>query len=565
MNTDEKIRAILQMEGDAVEPSAAGYDAIKAGIEARRRRTWWVRGSAFAGTAVATAAAVVVMAGDPTPQTIQPAPSTSVGTEPTTGPTAPTATPTVVAQPDARPLGTIWPLTTHGELRAWQKDNATYPSLSSPSTSALAFAKNYLLTPDATVEGVGESNDGGQVFRMRRGTVVVSTLEVLGFGDGGTAPYLVTRATSEAVRISSPLPETKAASPLRVDGDYQEVEPAITVRLRADGPGSAPIELGDVRATASPSNTWRAELAYTTTATTGSLMVTVGSPTGDGFSAAAVIPLTLTPSATPQGDVFAGVRDFRVAVFAPNGEFVRFLNDRQPGGGPSAPDVSPDGSKVVWAQGAGTCATTVQYEPVTGGTPVVVDSGADGVATMPVWVGDGRIAYALTPCAGTAEMTEIRIYDVASRSTQTIVGMAAAPTSMAASPDGKHLAWIMNDVLNTYQFSTGAARSVDPAPGCRWRSVDVAGTTTAGRAILVTASTCPGSSTVVVERFAQGAPDRDRVAEVKHDGAAYRVSYDAASGATIVSHGLEDGVPYAEVFGRDGSRKVVRNADQVSW
>ena len=41
MNADDKIRAILRLEADAVEPSAAGWDAIQAGIARRGARTWW--------------------------------------------------------------------------------------------------------------------------------------------------------------------------------------------------------------------------------------------------------------------------------------------------------------------------------------------------------------------------------------------------------------------------------------------------------------------------------------------------------------------------------------------
>src|SRR4051794_19427397 len=56
---DDKLRAILRMEADEVEPSAAGWDAITTGIAARRVRTRWLRGGTLAG-AVLTAAALVV-------------------------------------------------------------------------------------------------------------------------------------------------------------------------------------------------------------------------------------------------------------------------------------------------------------------------------------------------------------------------------------------------------------------------------------------------------------------------------------------------------------------------
>ena len=87
MNTDDKIRAILQMEADAVEPSAAGYDAIRDGIAARRRRTWWTRGSAFAGAIAATAAALVVLSADPAPKSLQQPISPSGSSSATPSPT----------------------------------------------------------------------------------------------------------------------------------------------------------------------------------------------------------------------------------------------------------------------------------------------------------------------------------------------------------------------------------------------------------------------------------------------------------------------------------------------
>lgn len=568
MNTDDKIRAILQMEADAVEPSPAGYDAIRNGIAERRRRTWWVwGGSAFAGVALTTAAAVVAFSGTPVPRTIDAPPQGSVSatatTEPTTGPTtAPTTAPTVAPQPPGRPLGAIWPLTTQHELNEWNADRSSYPALATVSGSALGFARQYLLVSDAKVAS-SDTKDGVFVFDVMRGEQVVARLELKGYGEGNTAPFLVNRVTSAAVGISSPLPEKLAGSPLRVEGDVREVEPAITVRLRADGPGSAPIELGDVRATNNAPNVWHAELAFATTQTTGSIMVTIGHPRGDGISAAAVIPVTFTAATgTPAGDGFAGIKDQRVALFAPDGTFKRFLADELPGGGPSAPDVSPDGRFVAWSQGAGTCASTVQYVPVAGGTPVTVES--NGVAALPTWVGDGRIAYAHTVCGSGGDTTTLKLYDLATKTKRTLRTLADVPVALAAGSDGRHLAYVLRDTLTTYELATGAVGTVDPN-GCRWRGVDVIGTSTLGKPILLTAQSCGGATAVRVERFATNAPDRDMVAEVKNDAVAYRVSIDSASGAVLVSHGLEDGEPYVERFDRDGDVTTVYGVEQAAW
>lgn len=563
MNTDEKIAAILRMEADTVEPSAAGYDVIKSGIEARRRRTWWLRGSAFAATALGTAAALVVLGSNPTPQSVDQTPASpgpSVTAEPS--PSA-TAAPTVAPKPDAEPLGAVWPLTTYRELREWQADTETYPSLSAAQTSALGFARNYLLSPDATVTAV-EERGGSFFFEMRRGTIVVSTLELKGFGDGGTAPYLVVAARSEAVAITAPVAGAAISSPLRASGTYQGVEPGYLARLRADGPGSAPEEIGEDNATFAPPNTWSAEVGFTTTRRTGSLMVTMLDGNGDGYAAAAVVPVTFAAAtATPAGDGFAGIRNKRVAVFGPTGTFQRYLIDEQPGGGPYTPDVSPDGTRVVWSQGNGTCSEQVLYAPAAGGDPVTIDM--PDVSRLPVWLDDRRIAFANIACDDSAAPTTFHVHDTVSGETRMLTSSPEGVLTLATSPDGTYLAWIAGSTIYTWQIGSGAVRSTPPQNGCHWRAVDVAGTTTTKEPILVALQTCDGVGTATVERFARTAPDRDRVAEVKHDAGAYRVSFDAPSATLLVSHTVEDATSYVERIGRDGKVTKIQDVYAASW
>ncbi|HEX8004459.1 MAG TPA: hypothetical protein VF519_17360 [Mycobacteriales bacterium] len=552
MNTDEKISAILRMEADAVEPSAAGYDAIRNGIAARRRRTWWLRGGAFGATALATAVALVVLAADPSPRTIQQPPA-SAGPSVTSAPA--TVEPTVAPVPDATPLGAIWPLTTYGELRAWQRDNQTYPSLSSASFSALGFARNYLLSPDATVASVDE-RDGSMFFEMRRDTVVVSTLELRGFGDGGTAPYLVVAARSDSVKVTAPAADDVLTSPLRARGTFREVDPGILVRLRADGPGSAPIELGDARATYAPPDLWEAEVGFTTTATTGSVMVTMGSKKDEGIAGATVVPVTFAkgPGAAT-GDVFAGQRSGRIAVFGPDGTFLRYLTT----GTGTHPDVSPDGKRVVWANPEGACLGDVVYGPVSGGATVTV---ADRLVAFPVWAGDGRIAYATTGCIKD-ERSEIVLYDLATKTRRTVTTTVGLVDEFVASPDGRYLAWLNNGTVTTYEIASGATRTTEPAKDCSLVAFDIAGTTTAGQPILVTASLC--GVALVVERFARTAPDRDRVYEGSNDSVTYHLSFDEPSGTLLISHGPEDAPSYTELVSRDGSVTKVPDLNYASW
>ena len=560
MNTDDKIRAILQMEADAVEPSAAGYDAIRTGIAARRRRTWWTRGSAFAGAVVATAAALVVFSSDPSPQSIDQPPTT---TSPSVSTPSLSPPPTSAAHPDTDPLGAVWPLTTYGELRAWQRDSTIYPSLATANGSATGFMRAYLLVEDGTLVPKG-TDDGAYFFEVQRETLTVSTLEVRGFGDGGTAPYLVMSAFNGAVVVRSPEPLTTVTSPLKASGEYNTVDPSILVRLRADDSGTPGYkELGDKHAITGPPNRWDAELAFTTTARTGSIMVTVASLKDGGIAAATVVPIVLTPSTgTPVSPAFAGVRDQRVGVFDAAGTLLRHVTEAGPGGGVSSPDLSPDGTRVAWAAGAGTCSSVAQYTAVSGGgEPTRITTG-DGVAGNTTWVGDSRIAYSNTTCS---DVTTIRLYDTSTRTTRTLATVAHQPVALAASPDSTWLAWVVDGTLTTFEISSGTKRDIAPSNGCRWRAVDIAGTTTTKQPILVAGETCPGATGFVIDRFAPTAPDRDRVAEVKNDGVTYRLSYDYPSNALLVSHGIEDGEQYVERIGSDGSVVMMRDVGDAAW
>ncbi|HEV2891976.1 MAG TPA: hypothetical protein VGX28_16500 [Frankiaceae bacterium] len=563
MNTDEKIRAILRMEADAVEPSAAGYDAIKTGIAARRRRTWWVRGSAFAGTVVATVAALVVMAADPAPQTIRPAPSTSVGTDPTPSPTAtpsPTPTATVAAPPDTAALGTIWPLTTYGELRAWKKDNATYPSLATPRGSALAFARSYLLISDAEVV-----EQAPYWLVKRPGGVYVTKLSMRAYGEGTTAPYLVTFAESDAFRIDSPSSEATVDSPLVVQGTYDAVDPSLTVRLRGDGAGSAPVEYGDRRAELSAPNTWRTELAYSPTTSVGAVMVTLGSLRDEGIAAAAVVPVRFAPASAAGAETYVGVRGDEVALFdARNGAYLRPLNHPQEGQPDYAPDLSPDGSRVLWAGSIKACSTGVTVLPVAGGTGGGFAT-EYGVITLPRFAGNGAVAYVQNGC-GDGAKPQLRLHDLATDTDRLLRTLDGDPSALAASPDGRHLVYLVGTTLTWLDVRAGTVTNVPPTQECEWRAVDVVGTSSAGRPILLGLETCMDSGYVSLYRFAVGAPDHDLVAELLRDASYYRVEHDPASGATLVTHGVEDGPSWIEKLARDGKRtRAGQNVNDASW
>jgi hypothetical protein len=503
-----------------------------------------------------------VFASDPAPRSVeQPPAGVPTSTVVPSETPAVSASPTPVAQPADTPLGAIWPLTTHGELEAWEAEPSRYPALATQSGSALAFARNYLLVSDATVV-----QDGKYWLVKRPGGVQVSALSLRGFGANGMAPFLVTSAATDAVTILSPEEGDSARSPLKVSGTYREVEPRINVRLRGDGTAAAPVEYGDRYAETGPPDVWSTEIAFTPTTRPGSVMVTIGSLRDEGIAAAAVIPLAFpAPTASPT-DVALAVRSQRVVVLDANGRILRYLSGEEPGGGAYHPDLSPDGTRATWSQGAGTCAAAGMYAPVAGGEARQFAGGEDGVAAMPTWVGNDRIAYTLTTCTATGETTALWLYDVAKETHKALRALPEQPSALAASPDGKHLAWVVGTSAATYDLATGTTTNVAPTQECTWRGLDIVGTSSLGKPILIGVETCMHSTSVWVYRFAVGAPDHDGVAELKHDAAFYRIEFDAASGAFLVTHGVEDGASYIERVGRDGAKSVLaREVDDAGW
>jgi hypothetical protein len=390
MNTDDKLRAILRSEAETFEPSAAGWDAIRTGVAERRRRTWWLRGSAFAVTVTAVVAALLFVDLDHARDTLHPAtPGPSVATS------APSASPTGQAvAPDPTPVGAIWPLTTRDEVRRWEADRATYPSLATESGSALAFARTYVGVKDATV--VPRGSGQFDVTRPVNGAPhVVTTLTVAGFGGDGGAPFLVTLATSAEVAIGTPAAGAAVASPLAAHGTYRTVDPSFTVTLRADGPGSAPVDLASGHAVTGPPDAWDVTLPFTTAAGTGSLLVTNPSLADGGLAGAAAVPVTFA-SGPAAPATFVGTTGGRVAVLSSaTGAVVRYL---AAGAGAA---LSADGQTVVFATG-GACGNDIRSVPFAGGTERTLATARPGyVVESPSLSGD-VLAYRQRACAGGA-------------------------------------------------------------------------------------------------------------------------------------------------------------------
>jgi hypothetical protein len=509
MNADDKIRAILRTEADTVDPSAAGWDAITTGIAARRRRTWWLRGSAFAAAAATVVAVALFSVGDRSERGLDQA---------TTPPSPPTSTtplpgPSEGPIPGNSPIAAIWPLTTTAEVRSWETDHSTYPSLDAANSAALAFAHTYLGIADASVVANGERFD---VTRPVNGQPhVVTTLTVAGFGSGDGAPYVVTLATSPSVSIDRPPAGALLTSPVAAHGMYRTVEPSFTVSLRADTGGTDPVEVATAHATTGPPNDWDASLTFATAASTGSLLVTNGSLVDSGLADAAAVPVTFGRAAGTAPAAFVASRDGRLAVFATaTGKLVRYLTDWVPGGGSSSPALSADAKTVLFVQGGGTCSTYLQSVPIAGGTPTtLVPSEPDTVVGPATRLGS-LLAYARVHCSGSRTSSEIVVGD---KVTPVDGDVRSGPVFA-----GSHLAYVtVKGATTTLHNGTATV----PAPtGCDWLAVTTDGTR------LVAAAAC-GDDTRL---YRLDADSTDATAFAHLGSLAVRTLDHSADGRTLV-------------------------------
>lgn len=429
MNPDDKLAAILRMEADEVEPSAAGWDAITTGIAARRVRTRWLRGGALAG-AVLTVVALLVFTTSgsdhdslhPVTPTSTATPSADVSETPTPSPSvSPSVSASPVAPPSAsavpafqgaagEPTGGIWPLTTWDEVHAWQADHSKYPELATVEGAALAFARTYLGIPDATVQARGADRENMFATVLRDGREV-SSLRLSGFGPYNemlTAPFVVNYAYSPGLEIGVPDYRTLHDSPITASGSYGSVDPSLTVTLFADGAG-APVELAHTKATTYPSsstNAWVATLEFSTTAKTGSIRVTNPSLKDGGVAEAAAIPVRFgTP---PPPSKFVAARDGRIAVLSTaTGAVQQWLTPA----GVEAYDprrIAGD-SRVVYVERTGSCSSAIKR--IAGGTVETLVT-ENAVLANPVWYGQEpnmRWAYERTGC-GTGAKHELVLH-----------------------------------------------------------------------------------------------------------------------------------------------------------
>lgn len=401
MNSDDKIREILRMEADTVEPSAAGWEAIRQGIARRSARAWWTRGTALAGAAAVFLGGIAYVAVDRSRHGVEgvtspPGPSVSFTSTPSGEPTAsPAVSPPAPPRRADEPIGAIWPLTTYGEVAAWERDPETYPALKTSRGSALAFMRRYLGITDAVISG--EEAYGESTLVVKRGPVTLSTLSVKGYGKDGTAPFVVTQAKGWEIGFWTPRPAAALNGRFDVRGGaFEGVDSPIDVTLRVDGAGADPT-LGEVvaRAERTPDG-WAVTMDAAGRTGTGSLLATVRSDDGSQVTSAEAIPVTF--GAVPGPPVIVAARGGRIAVIEKEtGRVERWLTEPVPGAGAYDPELSEDGKTVVYAQATGACSSEIRSVPFAGGAPKTLVPGDKGRLSQPTLHGD-LLAYVGTAC-----------------------------------------------------------------------------------------------------------------------------------------------------------------------
>jgi hypothetical protein len=565
MNADDRLRAVLRMEADTVEPSPAGWDAIRTGVAARRRRTWWVRGSAVAAAAALSVAGVVFAldldgSRDSLDQTgvASGGPSGPASPGGSSTPTPASTAPAPVGANDASPIGAIWPLTTRGEVAVWAADHATYPSLETADGSALAFARNYVGVKDAAV--VARTATGGDhafdVTRPVNGSAhVVTSLTVRGFGNDGGAPFVVTGATSPEVAVERPGAGDAVGNPLAAHGTFRTVDPSFTVTLRADGPGSAPVDLASGKAVTGPPNVWDLTLAFTTTARTGSLLVTNGSLVDSGVASATAVPVTFGTAATLPG-TFVSVRDGRVALFATaTGTLIRYLTDVPAAGtGPVSAALSDDGRTVVYAVSTGTCSTEIRGVPVAGGASKVLVAAKTNHALDSPDLARGVPVYREVVCTPGRPASE--------NTTRIVVGdgTTSSPVDGAVRSGpvagDRFAAWVTAKngatTLHTMDMSGELADvAVAPPKGCNW----LAATWAPGVGFdqpLVTAVTCGSQDETGDTRLYRSTAEGNDLTLIGYAGSLAVVSLDSSTGGSLLVGTLDSNLNAYQAYTFEG-------------
>lgn len=331
--------------------------------------------------------------------------------------------PTVVAASHPPPVTgvvyPIWPFTTRTQALEWQSTRAGGQTWFFDSgQTALRFLR-YLEAPeiDTVLTNGPETTDvgAGRAVTVGRknsdGTVqpvTVVHLVRLGFGPG--APYVVTAATSDYLKVSEPRPAVPIRSPVPARGTVAG-DASVLVELRVPSRGTP---IGENYGDNDTAGSWAATIAFTTTTDRiGALVARVDSGDGAGVRQLAAQPVILAvplPATAPA--TFAAVVNGRIAVLeSATGRLVRYLTSSQPGDGDHSPTVTNDRKTVFFRRVAGPCSVGLWRIPYAGGRATQIRTGTRFVSSMTETDNGRRIAYVTGGCPTGRQTVVVRDTD----------------------------------------------------------------------------------------------------------------------------------------------------------
>jgi hypothetical protein len=207
-----------------------------------------------------------------------------------------------------------------------------------------------------------------------------------------------------------------------------------------------------------------------------------------GCSPAATLPRPGPPPTAPAADFpadFVAVgADGVVAVYsAADSALIRTLTVPMPGGGPGAPQLSPDGRTVIFSRGTGTCAQIIDTVPFRGGPeqtliPITghpLTSHNYSIPGEPSYSADGRyLIYDTVPC-GPSGHALVHIRELSTGRELTRAGFLGYGGSVFLDHD-REVVGETGTGLQVLQMPSMAVTAYPAPRGCRYQGL--AGTPT---------------------------------------------------------------------------------------
>ena len=437
---ERQLREALHAEAAGVQPRGDGLTRIQQRVAAPRRP--WLRPALAGLTALALAAAgagawVTLSGGDSGDvATITPAesPRESPSEEP-----SPSATATPSATPANAPL---WPVgsTAAGD---WQRD---------PASTAKHFMDDYLQMPavdqkgDVQVDSTHATVQMGRVLPSESKKYVVATTVSLDL-DKRTGLWWVTGASADYLSVTQPAAHDGIGSPVTLSGRITGVDESVRGEVRdADGKvlGSAFVGGGG------QDSPWSVQVTYS--GAPAAVVAWTASALDGAPQRVVVVPVSAAASPAGPGEptgsgsypaTVVGAVSARIAVLSStDGTLVRYLTDRQPGGGDSDPRVV--GDQVYFLRGGGTCANSVMRVPLAGGTATSVYAPQGATVGGYDVSSSGDLVMTLESCTDAgAQKVLVMGADGRSNSTAFRPSPPMVVGNPSWAPDGRHVAAVV--------------------------------------------------------------------------------------------------------------------------